>query len=358
MQSVFIHSQWIRLSTVPFLAYPLSVDKSFHTKQIPSLFLNIFPLRLIYYCVVTNSLGSSSKSVQSPRITYKVTEHIDALEPVISQQLENVSLDFGKPFKLSISAFAKDDGSLSYQWYFASSVDLEAQAINGKTDSTIEGVVGSDTVGYYYCVVTNTISDNGDGGVKSVCVKSDTVGFETVYISDAIQTTFTKQPKALSIAPLNTSISLSVEAEAQGCDVSYKWYETTSEDKATSVEISGAESDSITIPAPNEKGSRYYYCVATAIPKESDGIKAVISAISDVATVVCTALPAVYVDTADKVAITSKEDWLKNSTISIKGSSYDIENVKMSIRGRGNSTWAQPKKPYAIKIVNSFVNSL
>ena len=125
-----------------------------------------------HYCVVTNSLGSSSKSVQSSRITYKVTEHIDALEPVISQQLENVSLDFGKPFKLSISAFAKDDGSLSYQWYFASSVDLEAQSINGKTDSTIEGVVGSDTVGYYYCVVTNTIIDNGDGGVKSVCVKA------------------------------------------------------------------------------------------------------------------------------------------------------------------------------------------
>lgn len=65
-----------------------------------------------------------------------------------------------------------------------------------------------------------------------------------------------------------------------------------------------------------------------------------------------TGLPVIFVETPGNQPITSKEDWLKESTISIDGAGRfaDMETATMSIRGRGNSTWGWPKKPYNIKL--------
>lgn len=62
-------------------------------------------------------------------------------------------------------------------------------------------------------------------------------------------------------------------------------------------------------------------------------------------------LPVVEINTPNNAEIVSKEDWLENSTMRILNSdgSEDYYGV-MNIRGRGNSTWAYPKKPYAIKL--------
>jgi spore coat protein CotH len=62
-------------------------------------------------------------------------------------------------------------------------------------------------------------------------------------------------------------------------------------------------------------------------------------------------LPKVYIDTPDGAAITSKTVWTEGSTIKIINAdgSEDL-NATTSIRGRGNSTWGYPKKPYAIKL--------
>lgn len=62
-------------------------------------------------------------------------------------------------------------------------------------------------------------------------------------------------------------------------------------------------------------------------------------------------LARVYITTPDKVEITSKEVWLEGCNIRIidtKGK--ENLNVTTSVRGRGNSTWKYPKKPYAIKL--------
>ena len=69
-------------------------------------------------------------------------------------------------------------------------------------------------------------------------------------------------------------------------------------------------------------------------------------------TVNTSGLPVVYINTPDAVAITSKEDWTKNSSIRIVNTdgSVDYSNNKLQIRGRGNSTWGFPKKPYALKL--------
>ncbi|MGN0335045.1 MAG: discoidin domain-containing protein [Lachnospiraceae bacterium] len=66
-------------------------------------------------------------------------------------------------------------------------------------------------------------------------------------------------------------------------------------------------------------------------------------------------LPVVYIDTENGAAIVSKEDYI-NADMRIQGNSlYNSENSTLyngaiEIRGRGNSTWGMPKKPYKIKL--------
>jgi hypothetical protein len=67
-----------------------------------------------------------------------------------------------------------------------------------------------------------------------------------------------------------------------------------------------------------------------------------------------TGLPVVYITTENGQAITSKENYV-NSAVKIidpadAGNNLNVENVSNAgVRGRGNTTWSYPKKPYRIK---------
>jgi hypothetical protein len=64
-----------------------------------------------------------------------------------------------------------------------------------------------------------------------------------------------------------------------------------------------------------------------------------------------TGLPVVYVDTEGGKPIVSKEEFLK-ATMKIKGNAaYEgLDGIDLEIRGRGNTTWGWPKKPYLLKL--------
>ena len=66
-----------------------------------------------------------------------------------------------------------------------------------------------------------------------------------------------------------------------------------------------------------------------------------------------TGLPIVYINTENATAITSKEDYVKGTIRIVEDietrSAGDIFESSMKIKGRGNSTWSLPKKPYKIK---------
>lgn len=66
-----------------------------------------------------------------------------------------------------------------------------------------------------------------------------------------------------------------------------------------------------------------------------------------------TGLPVVYINTENGVAITSKDDYVKGNIRIVEDietrASGDIFESAMKIKGRGNSTWGLPKKPYKIK---------
>ncbi len=61
-------------------------------------------------------------------------------------------------------------------------------------------------------------------------------------------------------------------------------------------------------------------------------------------------LPHIYINTQDNTPITSKKSYV-NATIAIDGKGeYADYNGTTQIRGRGNSTWSLPKKPYRLKL--------
>jgi hypothetical protein len=63
-----------------------------------------------------------------------------------------------------------------------------------------------------------------------------------------------------------------------------------------------------------------------------------------------TGLPVLYLDTENKKSITSKTDYVKASVTVWEEKTGFGEPVDCSVRGRGNTTWEWPKKPYLIKL--------
>ena len=65
-----------------------------------------------------------------------------------------------------------------------------------------------------------------------------------------------------------------------------------------------------------------------------------------------TNIPVLQINTADGEAVDSKEVW-KDASFALTGSNCGFEDLTISeikIKGRGNSTWEQPKQPYSIKL--------
>jgi hypothetical protein len=61
-------------------------------------------------------------------------------------------------------------------------------------------------------------------------------------------------------------------------------------------------------------------------------------------------IPQIYIETQGGATITSKEDYL-NANLRIEGNgAYEDLVTTARIRGRGNTTWPLPKKPYRIKL--------
>lgn len=63
-----------------------------------------------------------------------------------------------------------------------------------------------------------------------------------------------------------------------------------------------------------------------------------------------TKLPIVSIQTKDNMKILNKEDWI-SATFKIENAEdLNLNEMNISIKGRGNTTWSQSKKPYAIKL--------
>jgi spore coat protein CotH len=67
-----------------------------------------------------------------------------------------------------------------------------------------------------------------------------------------------------------------------------------------------------------------------------------------------TGLPVIKIDTENSRPITSKEEYIKTNIIIVdpNNPAYNVEltGYENEIRGRGNTTWGMPKKPYTLKL--------
>lgn len=61
-------------------------------------------------------------------------------------------------------------------------------------------------------------------------------------------------------------------------------------------------------------------------------------------------LPHLYITTNDNVPITSKDNYVEAKITILGGGLYENYEGTTGIRGRGNSTWELPKKPYRLKL--------
>ena len=98
----------------------------------------------------------------------------------------------------------------------------------------------------------------------------------------------------------------------------------------------------VAVAQQNPSSGVEYYVQSPAVRIQSD---------SWPAGMVQTGLPVVFVNTEGGKAVQSKEEYL-NATVQIVGTEGldGLDAVSCQIRGRGNTTWTWPKKPYLLKL--------
>ena len=122
--------------------------------------------------------------------------------------------------------------------------------------------------------------------------------------------------------------------------ISRSQLKATFESNAEKIFVNGVEQESAT--SINDFSSPVTYKVVSAKGKEEEYV----------VTLSYSGLPVVIINTPNQATIPSKhENWLEEATITILNpdGSEDYAGTT-NIRGRGNTTWDYPKKPYALKL--------
>jgi uncharacterized protein YfaP (DUF2135 family) len=222
---------------------------------------------------------------------------INAEAPSIGTQPQGAAVTVGTTHSLIVAATSLDGGELSYRWYRNISADNSGGVlIPDATNATYSAPTGKEGTYYYYVVVTNTITDNGDGGVKTAATTSDiaTLTVKPLPINAEVPNIGT-QPQGATVTVGtgdDATYDLNVAATSpDGGALAYKWYSNTSVTNVGGTLISGATEATYTAPT-GTVGTYYYYVVITnAITDNGDGGAKIATTISDVATLTIKPLP-------------------------------------------------------------------
>jgi hypothetical protein len=187
----------------------------------------------------------------------------NAATPAITAQPQDTPVTQGEQATLTVTAFTSDGGTLSYQWYKATSASSTAGGtlISGATGARY--TAPTDTTGptYYYVIVTNTKSGSNPATATSR-VATVTVSGTPPAPEDVPTPVFTTQPQGATVFT-NDPVTLTVSLAPVGDVVTqeFQWYKADSTDGAGEAISSAIES---TYAAPTaETGTDYYYVVAT-----------------------------------------------------------------------------------------------
>ena len=166
-----------------------------------SMIMTVLLSSLLFSC----SMNSNDNSLPPPEKTSESSENkktepvtpaadpVNAAKPAVSANRMLISPD-GSAVTFICKA-ESTDGTLSYQWYSSPDGSEENKSAIDKATSatyTTEAFTQKE-IRYYFCTVTNTISDNGDKGSKTA---SQTTAFYAAYTG--LPTTAIKEVKLLS----------------------------------------------------------------------------------------------------------------------------------------------------------------
>ena len=234
-----------------------------------------------YYVVVTNTIddngdgGNKTATAVSDTAAITVDEKVNAAVPLIESQPQSAVYTHNVgAIALTVSATTSDGGTLSYQWY------RDDVFINGVTGTSYTPPTDTLSTAYYYVVVTNTIADNGDGGIKTATVRSHTATIEVNEKVNAAVPRIANQPQpadciyggaagGTAAAPLTISATTS-----DGGTLSYRWYvnDEDSDEGGTLIPDATGVSYTPASVAGNAGTVFYYYAVVTnTIPDNGDG---------------------------------------------------------------------------------------
>ncbi len=205
-----------------------------------------------YYCIVTQSYGSSTANVTSSTALLTVGNKVSVSKP------SDVSVIAGKT-AATYTVTATGSGTFAYQWYKNSTnSNSGGSAISGATGASYTIAANNVTTSlngkYYYCVVTQTYGSS-----------TEVVSSNAAKLNVVAATIITKNPSEISVIAGKTAVTYTVEASGEGTKT-YQWYQNSSNSNSGGTVIAGATGASYTIAAGNVGTSlngKYYYCVVT-----------------------------------------------------------------------------------------------
>ena len=241
----------------------------------------------VYYCAVTNTLGKSTASTESERVTISVisnqnVEKTYAAVPSITENPVNATYKSGAGvIALKVTAEVKAEGNalkgdIKYQWYKDDEKIASATSASCQPFATAPEV--SEVKEYkYYCEVTNDCTVTATGDIKTASAKSAEVTIIVEPIQQPVTPVFSRN--LMSAINAEESASLSVEATvADGGKLSYRLYKNNSSfgSDQTSGSFTVTTSGTYYIMAINtlngsSASQKSNECVVTITEKPTDG---------------------------------------------------------------------------------------
>lgn len=206
------------------------------------------------------ALLAASCSVKETEIVNK-----DAATPIFIRHPESVTVRKGaETLGLDVSAYADDNGTLTYQWYSNDKDDNSGgTAVSGATKSYLTVSTQKTGMTYYYCVVTNTnVFVNGTQKKSAVSMAAVKVYFETE--SPRIES----QPESVDyiLGAQTSALPLSVTATVGEGELSYMWYVSESGTYEDALAIEGATMTEY-VPDIQKRSLKFYFCEVTNVDK-------------------------------------------------------------------------------------------
>ncbi|MGP1604055.1 MAG: hypothetical protein ACTTGZ_06460 [Treponema sp.] len=179
-----------------------------------------------------SATGKKKASAFSNVATIRIVDSSKTNAKVPSISAHPASKTYNKgdaPVVLTVTASSNDSGNLTYQWY------VNGKEIDGATTSSYTPKTDEAGEFTYYVKVTNTITDNGDGGLKSASATSENAVITVKELVNAQTPKIHKQPIGATYKKGDTAAVLNVSATVSDKGkLSYKWYKD-------GTEISGAD---------------------------------------------------------------------------------------------------------------------